>query len=112
VGGITGGAAGTGEGATMNINRVQNLTNNMYVGDIPCPFFESPFSTTVSSGGSLVVHSNTYRLLNFSGLNTFQSELFLDSKKFCTSGWGLPLIQKTDSASSKASITTPLGAGS
>jgi hypothetical protein len=34
VGGVTGGAAGTGEGATMNINRVQNLTNNMYVGDV------------------------------------------------------------------------------
>ncbi|KAJ7817996.1 hypothetical protein B0H14DRAFT_2840790 [Mycena olivaceomarginata] len=29
VGGITGGAAGIGEGATMNINRAQNLTNNI-----------------------------------------------------------------------------------
>jgi hypothetical protein len=38
VGGITGGAAGTGKGATMNINRVQNLTNNMYVCDVPAPF--------------------------------------------------------------------------
>jgi hypothetical protein len=35
VGGITGGTAGTGEGATMNVNGVQNLTNNMYVGDVP-----------------------------------------------------------------------------
>jgi hypothetical protein len=58
VGGITGGAAGTGEGATMNISRVQNLTNNMYVGDIHHSFFQSPFSTMVSSGGSLVVHSD------------------------------------------------------
>jgi hypothetical protein len=70
-----GGTAGTGEGATMNINRVQNLTNNMYVGDIPHSFFQSPFSTTVSSGGSLVVHSDRLGLLNFPVLNTFQAEL-------------------------------------
>jgi hypothetical protein len=38
VGGIMGGTAGTGEGATMNINRVQNLTNNMYVDNIPHSF--------------------------------------------------------------------------
>ncbi|KAF8157624.1 hypothetical protein K438DRAFT_1777121 [Mycena galopus ATCC 62051] len=65
-GGVTGGAAGAGEGPTVNFGGVQNLTSNMYV----------------------------------------------DSKKFCTSGWSLPLIQGTDSASSKASITKPLGAGS
>jgi hypothetical protein len=37
VGGITGGAAGAGEGPTMNFGGVQNLTNNMYVGDVPIP---------------------------------------------------------------------------
>jgi hypothetical protein len=66
----------------------------------------------VSSGGSLIVHSDKLGLLYFSVLNTFQAELHLDSNKFCTSGWSLLLIQKTDSTSSKASITKPLGAGS
>ena len=38
VGGVTGGVAGAGEGPTVNFGRVQNLTNNMYVGDVPVPF--------------------------------------------------------------------------
>jgi hypothetical protein len=44
VGGV-GGHGGVGEGPTFNFNRVENLTHNMYVGDVPVPFSEGPFST-------------------------------------------------------------------
>jgi hypothetical protein len=53
-----GGPGGVGEGPTFNFNGVQNVMNNMSVGDVPCSFSQSPFSTTVSSGGSLVIHSD------------------------------------------------------
>jgi hypothetical protein len=107
-----GGPGGVGEGPTFNFNRVQNMTNNMYVGDVPRSFSQSLFSTMVSSAGSLIVHSDKLELLNFYVLNMFQAELCLDSKKIWASGWGLLLIHRTDSTSSKASITKPLGAGS
>jgi hypothetical protein len=45
-GGATGGTGGKGEGATMKINGVQNITNHMYVDDIPRSFSQSPFSTS------------------------------------------------------------------
>jgi hypothetical protein len=73
-----GGRGGMGEGPTFNYSRVENVTNNMYVNDVPCSFSQSPFLTTVSSGGSLVVHSDKLGLFNISVLNVFQSELCLD----------------------------------
>lgn len=72
--GGVGGPGGVGEGPTLNFTGVQNVTNNMYVGDVPRSFSHST-STMVFSGGSLVVHNDKLGLLNFSALNTFQAEL-------------------------------------
>jgi hypothetical protein len=93
-----------GDGPTVNFGGVQNLINNMYVGEVP-PFLFPKFflnNSSVNQGHGLIKFVS----------NSFQAELCLASNKFCTSGWSLLLIQRTDSMSSKASITKPLVAGS
>jgi hypothetical protein len=104
-GGIYGGGGGQGQGPTVNFSGVQNLTNNMYVGE--GPLFLSPKlflnNSSVNQGQGLI---------KYPVLNIFEVELCLDSKKFCSSGWSLLLIRRTNNMNCGNFITEPLGAGS